>query len=125
MGKAAKRRNERRRNFLARLAQEDSQRFNSEWDFRIGSWLEEIRTSFRHGLIEARPVFNILDKALDLLRECGDTAMKLQFQRTYDIISTECVRVVAGHCGSALYTLNQRYGFLNYNPRNINGSKKK
>lgn len=133
MGKAAKRRNERRKNFLASLAQEDPQRFNSEWDFRLGSWLEEIRTSFRHGLIDARPVFNVIDKALNLLRECGDTAMKLQFQRTHDILSTECIRIVSIHCGSdvagtyrnVFYRLNQRYEFLDYNPRHIRGREKK
>lgn len=125
MGKAAKRRNERRKNFLAWLAQEDPERFCSEWDFRIGSWCEEIRTSFRHGFIEAKPVFKILDKALDILRECGDMAMRLQFKRTYDILSTECVRVVAGHCGNELYRLNQKYGFLDYNPRHINCEEKK
>ena len=124
MGKEARLRKEKRNTFLTRLAKEDPQRFNSEWDFRIGSWLEEIRTSFRHGLIEARPVFNVLDKALNLLRECGDIAMKLQFQRTYNILSTECVRVVAGHCGNELNRLNN-YVFLKYNPKNINGSKKK
>ncbi len=120
MGKAASRRNYRRQEFLSRLAQEDPQRFNSEWDFRLGSWLEEIRAGFRHGFIDARPVFNILDKALNLLRSCGDTAMKMQFKRTFDILSTECVSVTAGHCGRELYRLNQKYGFLDYDPRNIN-----
>lgn len=119
MGKAAKRRNERRKNFLACLAQEDPQKFNSEWDFRLGSWLEEIRTGFRQGFIDAKPVFNVLDKALNLLKECGDAAMRLQSQRTCDVLSTACVRVVAGHCGDELNRLNQKYGFLNYHPKNI------
>ncbi len=120
MGKAASRRIIRRQEFLSKLAQEDPQRFYSEWDFRLGSWLEEIRASFRHGLIDARPVFNILDKALDLLRTCGDTAMELQFKRTFDILSTECVSGTADHCGRELYRLNQKYGFLDYDHRIIN-----
>jgi hypothetical protein len=45
--------------------------------------------------------------------------MSLQFQRTYDILSTACVRVTAGNCGSELYRLNQEYRFLDYDPRNI------
>jgi len=107
MGKAASRRNIRRQEFLSRLAQEDPKRFNSEWDFRLGSWLEEIRCGFTCGLMDARPVFNILDKALDLLRGCGETAMKMQFKRTFDILSTECVSVTAGHYGNDLNRLTR------------------
>jgi hypothetical protein len=121
MGREARERKERRNTFhsnLKRHAQEDPQRFNSEWDFCIGNYLAEI-AGFRHGFIGVRPVFNVLDKALNLLKECGDAAMNLQFQRTYDILSTACIRATAGHCGNELYRLNQKYGFLDYNPRNI------
>ena len=121
MGRQERERKEKRNTFHANLkrhAQEDPARFNSEWDFCIGNYLAEI-TGFKRGFIDARPVFNVLEKALNLLRECGDTAMRLQFQRTYDILATECVRVTAGNCGNELYRLNQKYGFLDYDPRNI------
>jgi hypothetical protein len=124
MGKAARRERNKTTRFLSRLATENPDRFNSEWDFRIGSWLVEIRTGFGHGFIDARPVFNVLEKALNLLKECGDTAMRLQFRRTFDILSTECIRVTArqmpvGQYGNVLYKINQKYGFLDYDPRNI------
>jgi len=126
MGRQARERKERTNTFHANLkrhAQEDPERFNSEWDFCIGNYLAEI-SGFRHGMMDTRPVFNVLEKALNLLIECGDTAMRLQFQKTYDILSTECVRVIAGQIpvgqyGNVLYKLNQKYRFLDYDPRNI------
>lgn len=47
MGKAAMRRNERRKNFLAWLAQEDPARFEREWDKRKESWLKQIHSYVR------------------------------------------------------------------------------
>lgn len=119
MGKAAMRQRRKTIKFLSNLAEQNPERFNSEWDMRLSGWLEEIRVGFRHGFIDACPVFNILDKALDLLKDCGDTAMMLQFKRTFDILSTECVSVTAGHCGRELNRLNRKYDFLDYDRRNI------
>lgn len=47
MGKATKRRNERRRKFLTKLAQGDPERFEREWDKRKESWLKHIHSYVR------------------------------------------------------------------------------
>lgn len=119
MGKAARRERNKTIKFLSGLAQENPERFIDEWDVRLSGWLKEI-TSYKHGFIASNRVFQILESALQLLIDCGDDAIRLQYSDTCDILSTECVKMVAIHSHKEFYRLNQKYGFLNYDTRNIN-----
>lgn len=97
MGKAATRRNARRQEFLARLAQEDPQRFKAEWTKRLESWAEKIRSSAKEGRMDVPPVFRIVDRAKETLRECGKKAEGLELRATTEALNNECCRALAPH----------------------------
>lgn len=110
MGKAAKRRNERRKNLLARLAEEKPEKFRDKWNALLNSWLGEIG-SYGRGFIDSERIFKICENALDLLVKCGPKAVELMYDQTSDVLTTHCAKVVA--CDQTklyeLYRLNQKY----------------
>lgn len=111
MGKAAERRKERRRKFLSRLAQEDPERFEREWAKRIESWANEIWFYAKDGSMEVSPVFKIVDRAKEVLTECSEKAMELQYKETKDILENECCRALAPHIGKEIYRIGQGEAF--------------
>jgi len=40
-----------------------------------------------------------MEKALNILLDCGREAVSLQYKNTYDVLSNECCKVVSFHCG--------------------------
>lgn len=109
MGKAATRRKERRRRFLARLAQENPERFEREWAKRIESWANEIRLFAKDGDMKAPPVFKIVDRAKETLTGCGEKATELQYKETKDVLANECCQALASNIGRGIYRINQRW----------------
>ncbi len=109
MGKAAERRRQRRQIFLSRLAQENPERFEHEWAKRIESWADEIWFMAKGGKIDVPSVFSIVDRAKEILSECGDRAMTLQLQETAALLNNECCQVLAINIGRNIYKLNQRW----------------
>ena len=119
MGKAARRERNKTIRFLSGLAKENPERFIDEWDGRLNGWLKDIH-SYKHGFIESERVFSIMEKALNILLECGEAAVALQYSNTYEVLSNECCRVVSFHCGdvrleylkkNVMYKLTPNYGF--------------
>jgi hypothetical protein len=119
MGKAARRAKSKTVRFLSSLAKENPERFIDEWDGRLNGWLKDIH-SYKHGFIESERVFSIMEKALNILLECGEAAVALQYSNTYEVLSNECCRVVSFHCGdvrleylkkNVMYKLTPNYGF--------------
>jgi hypothetical protein len=109
MGKAAERRNERRRKFLAKLSQEDPERFEHEWAKRLESWAGVIWCLAKDGNIQTPPVFEVVDKAKKILTECGERAVELQFKETDNVLSNECCRTLSSHIGLEIYRITQRW----------------
>ena len=109
MRKAAKRINERRKKFLAKLSQEDPQRFEREWAKRLESWAGEIWRLAKDGNIQTPPVFEVVDKAKKILTECGEKAVELQFKETTDVLNNECCQTLAPKIGREIYRITQRW----------------
>lgn len=109
MGKAAERRRIRRQQFLIKLAQENPERFEREWAKRIESWADEIWVSAKDGKIDDPPVFSIVDRAKEILSECGERAIKTRLQETADLLNNECCQALARTIGKNIYTINQRW----------------
>jgi hypothetical protein len=111
MGKASTRRKERRRKFLARLAQENPERFEQEWAKRIESWANEIWFFAKDGKMEVPPVFRIADKAKETLIECGEKAIELRYKETKDVLENECCQALSPHIGRGPKGLKKSLGF--------------
>ncbi|MEK6689963.1 MAG: hypothetical protein AABY78_01510 [Nitrospirota bacterium] len=109
MGKATTRRKERRRKFLARLAQEDPERFEREWAKRIESWINVIWFFAKDGSIQTPPTFKIVDRAKETLTECGEKAMELEYKETKDVLENECCQALSSHIGKEIFRINQRW----------------
>lgn len=96
MGKAARQRRVKRMKFLARIAREDPQWFQIEWEKRITSWLKDIEV--RAGRLRAKnknqvkPAFEQIDEIMELLRCCGKETYKEYAPKTWELLSTECCR---------------------------------
>ncbi len=157
MGRVEKLRRERRRKLLTRLAKEDHEKFQTEWDKRKESWLKAIhsfvkdkavftekeyelflekyphadnilgsavrarkgdvyifvnRISFcqqdvlgeaynvimshiKFGTLKGRRVFDIIDEAKKILKECGEEAVKLALNDTEDLLMNEGCSVLS------------------------------
>lgn len=109
MGKAAEKRKRSRRIYLSKLAQDDPERFEHEWAKRINSWADEIWTFKQRGKIQGPAAFQISDRAKQVLLECGNEAIKLQFKETKEILENECCQVLSLHIGHEIYKINQAW----------------
>ena len=110
MGSAASQRRMKRMKYLARLAKEEPERFDVEWERRLTSWLEMIRRDA--GLLMNRedapvpPVFEVIEEALAVLERCGASVYAKYAKDTFDLLSTECCSQLAVHIDPRLYRLN-------------------
>ena len=109
MGKAAARRKQRRQIFLSRLAQDNPERFEREWAKRVDSWADEIWLIAKGGRMDVQPVFSIVDRAKEILAECGERTMKTRHQDTVDLLNNECCQALAPAIGRKIYAINQRW----------------
>jgi hypothetical protein len=96
MGKAARQRRIKRMKYLARLAQEDPERFEKEWERRLFSWLETIRRDagrMKDGKGRAIPaVFERVEDAMAVLESCGEATYRKYAGEAWELLSTECCR---------------------------------
>jgi hypothetical protein len=110
MGKAAQQRRVKRLKFRAKLAHQDPNRFQIEWEKRLSSWLELIaRDAGRLKTKDGHPVASIFgypEGALMVLRNCGQDAFKRLGEESYDLLLNECCRQIALKVDSRLYRLN-------------------
>ncbi|PIV67099.1 MAG: hypothetical protein COZ31_00020 [Nitrospirae bacterium CG_4_10_14_3_um_filter_44_29] len=109
MGKAAERRRIRRQQFLTKLAQENPERFEHEWAKRVESWADEIWLIAKGGRMDVQPVFSIVDRAKEILSECGERTTKPRLQETVDLLNNECCQALAPAIGRKIYAINQRW----------------
>lgn len=117
MGKAAERRKENLKSYLARLAVQDPKRFEVEWEKRLASWLPlwlaDIRKeakSWKEGAGYGKRIFDILDEAMfktmEILQECPQSITEDLGSRVFNLISNECCIQVARILDSRLYRLS-------------------
>ncbi|MBC2714963.1 MAG: hypothetical protein HF978_06600 [Desulfobacteraceae bacterium] len=87
-----------RRKYLGKLAVKDPSKFNFEWAKRLDSWsLEAVKYA---GLINSNgipvsSVFDLVDRALDELKACGEEAVLLEGDKTRETMMDSCCRAVA------------------------------
>ena len=110
MGKAATRRRIKRMRYLARLAKEEPERFDKEWEKRLSSWIELIRKEA--GRLRDReyqpitPVFERVEEAMAVLHNCGKEIFREYADEAYDILNAECCSQFAGHVDTRLFQMN-------------------
>jgi hypothetical protein len=96
MGKAARQRRLKRMKFLARIARENPELFEAEWEKRVTSWLKDIQ--IRAGRLRSKkknpvkPAFEQIDEIMELLRYCGDEIYNEYAPQTWELLATECSR---------------------------------
>jgi len=94
MGKAAQKRKNHRRNFLAGLSYSNPGRFAIEWEFRLNSWLKEIYNIKRSWIDgdneDERLMFDVVDNAFAILNECAPGVRGAYAQKTFDLLAGEC-----------------------------------
>jgi hypothetical protein len=89
--------------YLIRLAAEEPERFDAEWERRISSWLQLIRGEagrLRYHNGEAAPaVFDIVNEAMAVLEACGASSYERHALATHELLSHECCRQFGVHSG--------------------------
>lgn len=112
MSKAAKRQKAKRLKYFKRLSKNDLQKFDSEWEKRISSWMIEIEKNAgrlcdnKGKLIPA--VFSIIDDALNILEECGKDIVNKYAKKTFDLLTTQCCISFSKKALPKFYRLNKR-----------------
>jgi len=116
MGKATTRRQRSRRAFLARLAAENPDRFQCEWNKRVNSWcrLAKVRAgnSFDSEGRAVPAAFDVIEMALRELAECGEMAFALAADGTRDILVDACCTAVAQAMDRRLYHLSRAHKLI-------------
>ena len=111
MGKAARQRRIRRMKYLSRLAMENPGQFEKEWEKRLSSWLELIRSEagrMKDGRGKAIPaVFERVNDAMAVLERCGEDTYLKYAGEAWDLLSTECCRSFGSKVDRNLYRLNR------------------
>lgn len=111
MGTAADQRRQKRMKFFTTLAKNEPIRFEKEWEKRISSWMENIARDA--GRLKNKqkqsvsPVFDRVDEAMDILRNCGKEVYRKYGNHTYDLLTTECCRQFAMKSDRRLFLLNR------------------
>ena len=109
MGNAATKHRKAIGRYLTAVFEQDPQAFDSKWDRRLASWIDEIHSrgkSWRNGGNGThRQIFSILDNAMETLRTCGPEIYRRQAHRTYSLLAGECCRQVADTVDDRLYRL--------------------
>ena len=109
MGKATRRRKQRRQQYLGRLARQAPAKFHSEWSKRLESWAKEARR--RAGQLtgeDGGPVpaaFALVETALEELIGCGPEAVNLEYESSKETMLDACCRAVAGAVDPRMYRL--------------------
>ena len=110
MGKAARRRKDRRQDYLVSLSYKDAEGFDSAWELRMESWESEIRYRARQwtdGGVESHlSVFGVLDEAMAVLEKCALPIRIKYASSCYDRLCHECCIRVSGVIDRCLYRLN-------------------
>jgi hypothetical protein len=110
MGSAASQRRMKRMKYLARLAKEEPERFDKEWERRLTSWLKMIGRDagiFKDDQCRpVQPVFDLIEEALTILERCGDAVYVKYARDTFDLLSNECCKQFAVRVDPRLYRLN-------------------
>lgn len=110
MGKAALRRRNRRREYLAKLSYENPKRFQLEWEIRVTSWLEEIQARSEDwengGEKSNERIFEVLEEAMGILAQCEKSVYKRYAKETYDLLCHECCSEVSRVIDRRLYRLS-------------------
>lgn len=94
MGKAAKRQKAKRTRHFQRLAKSNPARFEFEWEKTLSGWLFWINKNA--GKLRdddgnpVKPVFSIVNNALEILEACGKRTYRKYAEKTYDVLSTQC-----------------------------------
>jgi hypothetical protein len=105
----------KRMNYLARLAKEEPERFDMEWERRLTSWLELIQRDA--GLLKNRndvpvpPVFEVIEEALMVLERCGAAVYAKYAKDTFDLLSNECCKQFAVRVDPRLFRLTNHSRF--------------
>ena len=112
MSKAAKRQKAKRLKYFKRLSKNDLQKFDSEWEKRISSWMIQIEKNagrLRDNKGRAVPaVFRIVDDALIILEECGKDIVNKYAKKTFDLLTTQCRISFSKKALPKFYRLNKR-----------------
>jgi hypothetical protein len=111
MGKAAKRQRRRVTDYLARLSYEEPERFEYQWDKRMGSWLREIRDlaeKWAQGKATRKRVFGIVDRAMEILEACDEKIYRKYGPKTFGQLSHECAAQLAIIIDPRLYRLSNQ-----------------
>lgn len=107
MGKEARERKENRKTHLSQLAHEDPEKFETEWERKISSWISEINHSLgKEGKMQMRPVFHVVDEAIKILAECGEEAYAIYGEKTKKLLENLCCRHLSRHFGPELYRVS-------------------
>ncbi len=108
MGKAARRRKSRRRNYLAGLSYKDEDYFMSRLEMCVQSWVSEISVLARKWAIceygYQRRIFTVLEEAAEILKECK--VSKKYASEVLDMIRHECCSQVSRVVDPRLYRLS-------------------
>jgi hypothetical protein len=109
MGKASRRRQARRSEFLAELAASDPMRFSEEWLKRVESWSRQARHNI--GVLRDandRPIppnSELVCYAEEQLLACGPQAYALEASFTRECLLNECSVAFAGSVDRRSYRL--------------------
>jgi len=107
MGKAAYRRKERRKKQLARLAQNNPEAFEQQWQRRLLSWAHFIHHNAAK--MDKGPVFKVIDEAMEILKACGKEIYEKYSTDISDFLLHQCCKDVASHVDPRLYHITFNY----------------
>lgn len=110
MSKATRKRMRRRQQYLARLAENDPEKFRRQWAKRLESWSNLARRQ-ANLLVDLRrrpvaPCFQIARRAIEELAACGEAALALEGECTRAAMGSECAKAVAAVVDPRLYRLS-------------------
>ena len=99
MGKATMKRKKNRHKYLAKLAEENPVKFHSEWSKRLESWSREAEKRACHIIdrngIPVPSTFDLIDRALNELKACGEKAFMLEEDKTRETMLDACAMAVS------------------------------
>jgi len=107
MRKAAKRRLARQRDRFRILLNDNEEKFTMAWCNYVNGMVIEIRR--RTGLINEREGSELIGRTMDMLKNIGDDALKLQGSKTFDLLSNIFGRSIADACNKNIYIKAQNY----------------
>lgn len=114
MGKAARRRKSRRRNYLAGLSYKDEDYFMFRLEMCVQSWVSEISVLARKWAIceygYQRRIFTVLEEAAEILKECK--VSKEYASEVLDLLGNECCKQAAKVIDPRIYRLSNMDQFV-------------